>query len=93
MARCGRKAAYFRFDRRPVGAVHARIVEVIAIDPPGLVEDLPPFGRGSMRTSMASMFSGSLPGGAGGRGRPSSMIDHVSGGEKTRAFLPAALRR
>ena len=30
--------------RRPVGAVHVRVVEVVAVDPPGLVEDLRPLG-------------------------------------------------
>src|SRR5713226_9453037 len=31
-------------DRVPVGAVHRRIVEVLALDAPRLVEDLCPFG-------------------------------------------------
>src|SRR5207302_941849 len=31
-------------DRLPVGPVHVRIVEVVAIDAPGLVKDLPPLG-------------------------------------------------
>ena len=29
---------------RPVGAVHVRVVEEVAVDPPGLVEDLLPLG-------------------------------------------------
>ena len=31
-------------DRLPVGAVHRRVVEILALDPPRLAEDLRPLG-------------------------------------------------
>ena len=37
--------AVLRPHRRPVEAVHVRDVEEVALEAPGLVEDLPPFGR------------------------------------------------
>ena len=90
MARCGRKAAYFVSHGRPVGAVHARIVEIIAVDPPRLVEDLRPLARGSTRTSMASIFS--LPLSAAGAVPSPRRSTSFPAGTKTSAFLPS-LRR
>jgi len=46
VAQIVQETAVGRLERRPVGAVHVGIVEVVPIDPPGLVEDLRPFLAG-----------------------------------------------
>ena len=52
----GQQGLVLRPHRVPVGPVHVRGIEVVAIDPPGLAEDLRPTRRGARsRTEIAAI--------------------------------------
>src|SRR6185437_3327238 len=83
----------FLFDGGPVGAVHVRVVEEVAVDAPGLVEDLLPFGAGFDADFDGVEIEAAIGGIAGCRGRCGGPALSATAARWGRGRCAAAARR